>query len=131
MSRTVSFGEELFRSLQKGSISSYLTVLGSIAAIVIFAQVRIFSWCDQLSWALIPFEFFSTLKLYAQLFLQDDKVPIHHLIPAGSLCANQEDMFDDTKRLCQVVENCAKLTSNMVHVFCSCRWETNTRMRSS
>lgn len=32
------------------------------------------------------------LLLCAHLFLEDEKVPIGHLVPAGSMCATQEDM---------------------------------------
>ena len=37
-----------------------------------------------------------------QMIVKDDTVDIKHLIPPGALCANQEDMYDDETRVCQL-----------------------------
>mmetsp|Transcript_32154 Transcript_32154/g.77769 ORF Transcript_32154/g.77769 Transcript_32154/m.77769 type:complete len:304 (-) Transcript_32154:124-1035(-) len=37
-----------------------------------------------------------------QVVFRDDRVAVPKLIPAGSLCATQDDMYDDRKALCQM-----------------------------
>ena len=37
-----------------------------------------------------------------QMVVKDETVDIKHLIPPGALCANQEDMYDDETKVCQL-----------------------------
>ena len=72
--RAMMASEGFVQSLRRGNIPSILWLLFAIGLAV----------------------------LASTFLLQDERVSIYHLVPSGAMCATQEDMYDDTKRLCQM-----------------------------